>query len=115
MREIFGKDADEFAELPDIHVPYVLGRLALRSGYQEKQCCGYETILRYFSDPTLAASLAATAGLSCKDLMALAPTTEGSPVKEINDLRRWLKRQKRIRLVWALLVFLTGACLWLVR
>ena len=113
--EIFGKDADGFAELPDIHVPYVLGRLALRSGYHEKRCWGYETIMRHLSDPALAASLAVIAGFSYKDLMALAPPMEGSPVKEINDLRRRLKRQKRISLVLALLVLLAGAYLFLGR
>jgi len=95
-REIFGKDAEEFADLPDIHVPYVLGRLALRSGYHEKRCWGYETILRHVSDPRLAASLAEIAGFTYKELMALAPMTEGSPVKEINDLRRRLRRQRII-------------------
>jgi len=115
LREIFGKDAAEFADLPDVHVPYVLGRLALRSGYHEKRCWGYETILRHVSDPRLASSLAEIAGFTYKELMALAPVTEGSPVKEINDLRRRLKRQKRISAVLALLAFLVGGYLLLSR
>ena len=113
IREIFGNDAEEFAHLPDIHVPYVLGQLALRSRYHEKRCWGYETILRHVSDPRLAASLSEVAGFTYKELMALAPVTEGSPVKEINDLRRRLMRQKRISAVLALLAFLVGGYLLL--
>jgi glycosyltransferase involved in cell wall biosynthesis len=115
VREIFGADVDEFGDLPDSHVPYVLGRLALRSGYHEKRCWGYETILRHVSDPRFASSLAEIAGFTYKELMALAPMTEGSPVKEINDLRRRLKRQKRISAVLALLAFLVGGYLLLSR
>lgn len=115
VRVIFGKDADEFAELPDIHVPYVLGRMALRSGHHEKRCWGYETILRHFSDSRFTASHAEIAGFSYKELMALAPVLEGSPVKEINDLRRRLKRQKLISLVVALLAVLIGGYLFLSR
>jgi glycosyltransferase involved in cell wall biosynthesis len=115
LREIFGEDVDEFADLPDIHVPYVLGRLALRSGYHEKRCWGYETILRHFSDPAAALSLSEKAGFSYKDLMALAPVLKDSPVKEINDLRRRLRRQKRISAGLALLAFLVGGYLLLSR
>lgn len=115
VRGVFGKDADEFADLPDFHVPYVLGRLALRSGCHEKRCWGYETILRHFSHPGVPESLAEKAGFSYKDLMALAPVLEGSPVKEINDLRRRLRRQKRTSVILALLAVLVGVHLWLSR
>jgi glycosyltransferase involved in cell wall biosynthesis len=113
VREIFGEDADEFAHLSDVHVPYVLGRLAIGSGYHEKRCWGYETIMRHVSQSGCAASLAESAGFTYKELMALAPVLEGSPVKEINDLRRRLKRQKRVSAILAGLFIL--ACWYLFR
>jgi glycosyltransferase involved in cell wall biosynthesis len=113
--EIFGEDAAEFAHLSDVHVPYVLGRLALGSGYHEKRCWGYETIMRHVSQPGCASSLEKSAGFTYKELMALAPALVGSPVKEINDLRRRLRRQKRISAGLALLAFLVGGYLLLSR
>jgi glycosyltransferase involved in cell wall biosynthesis len=99
LRDVFGKDMEEFAGLPDAHVPYVLGRLALRSDYHEKRCWGYETIMRHLSAPGVAESLAACAGFTYKDFMAAVPRPQGSPVKEINDLRRRLRRQRIISFI----------------
>lgn len=94
--EIFGKDAEEFEKLPDVHVPYVLGRLALASGYQEKRNWGYEIIMRHLSVEGMAESLATCAKFTYKDFASMAPRPQGSPVKEINDLRRRLRRQRVI-------------------
>lgn len=112
LKEIFGMDMDEFAGLPDAHVPYVLGRLALRSDHHEKRCWGYETIMRHLSTPGVAESLAACAGFTYKDFMAAVPRPQGSPVKEINDLRRRLRRQRVISAVLGV-GLLAAVVLWL--
>lgn len=112
LRDVFGKDMAEFAGLPDAHVPYVLGRLALRSDHHEKRCWGYETIMRHLSTPGVAESLAACAGFTYKDFMAAVPRPQGSPVKEINDLRRRLRRQRVISAVLGV-GLLAAVVLWL--
>jgi glycosyltransferase involved in cell wall biosynthesis len=108
--ELFGDDAVEFVDLPDAHFPYAIGRMALRSGHQEKRRWGYEIIMRHISRPGMAESLAATTGFTYKDFMDLAPDFHGSPVKEINDLRRRLRRQKAVAAICAGLL---AAALWL--
>jgi hypothetical protein len=108
LREVFGADAAEFADLPDVHAPYVLGRLALRSGCHEKRCWGYEIIMRHLSEPGCATSLAEKAGFTYQDLMSLVPVSGGSPVREISDLRRRLNRQKRISIVLTGLLILAA-------
>jgi len=94
MAEIFGDDVAEFANLPDAHVPYVLGRLALRSQYYHKRCWGYETIMRHVSGPDVAESLASCLGFSHKEFLNLVPNPVDSPTMEIISLRRRLRRQK---------------------
>jgi len=44
--------------------------------------------------------LAACAGFTYKDFMAAVPRPQGSPVKEINDLRRRLRRQRIISFIF---------------
>jgi glycosyltransferase involved in cell wall biosynthesis len=110
--EIFGKDAEEFEALPDIHVPYVLGRLALTSAYQEKRNWGYEIIMRHLSIKGMAEDLAACAKFTYKDFASMAPRIAGSPVKEINDLRRRLRRQRIISVILGI-GLVAAIALWL--
>lgn len=112
LRGVFGKEMEEFAGLSDAHVPYVLGRLALRSDHHEKRCWGYETIMRHLSTPGVAESLAACAGFTYKDFMAAVPRPHGSPVKEINDLRRRLRRQRIISVILGI-GLVAAIALWL--
>jgi glycosyltransferase involved in cell wall biosynthesis len=101
LRQVFPEETKPYATLPAVHIPYVLGRLALLSDIHEKRCWGYETIMRHLSEAGMADSLRQQAGFKHKDLMGLAPTEAAERIDEIRRLRRRLRHQRRWIIVLA--------------
>jgi hypothetical protein len=99
--QVFPEEIKPYAALPDRHLPYVLGRIALLSEISEKRCWGYETIMRHLSEPGMAESLRQHAGFTHKDLMGLAPTEAAAQTEEIRQLRRRLRHIRRWAMVLA--------------
>lgn len=95
LAQIFPRELKPYEKLPDLHIPYVLGRLALLSDMAEKRSWGYEVIVRHLSDADVAKSLSELTGFSYKDLMALAPTEAAARVEEIRLLRRRTRHLRR--------------------
>ncbi|MFN5058270.1 MAG: glycosyltransferase family 2 protein [Verrucomicrobiota bacterium] len=110
--QVFPVEIAPFAALPDRHLPYVLGRIALLSDIPEKRCWGYETIMRHLSLPGIAESLQALASFTHKDLMALAPTDVPEHIEEMRLLRRKARHLRRwvMVLVSALALALYALC-----
>ena len=109
LRQVFAEKITPYSSLPNMHVPYILGRLALLSEIHEKRCWGYETIMRHISMPGMAESLREQSGFTHKDLMALVPTEAATRADEIRRLHRRLRHLRRWTV--ALGVFLALA-LW---
>jgi glycosyltransferase involved in cell wall biosynthesis len=101
LRQVFPDEIKPYASLPSVHIPYVLGRLALLSSIHEKRCWGYEIIMRHLSEPGMAESLRRHAGFTHKDLMGLAPTEAAARTEEIRQLRRRLRHLSRWAMVLA--------------
>ena len=101
LRQVFPDEIRPYASLPSVHIPYVLGRLALLSDVHEKRCWGYETIMRHLSEPGMAESLRRHAGFAHKDLMGLVPTEAAARTEEIRQLRRRLRHLRRWAMVLA--------------
>jgi len=101
LRQVFPEETKPYASLPAVHIPYVLGRLALLSDIHEKRCWGYETIMRHLSEPGMAESLKRHADFALKDLMVLAPTEAAGRMDEIRRLRRRLRHLRRWIIVLA--------------
>lgn len=108
--QVFPGEIKPYASLPDRHLPYVLGRIALLSDIPEKRCWGYETIMRHLSEPGVAESLQSLCGFSHKDLMALTPTDNALLVEESRRRRRRDRRLLRAALAIGFLGLL--AALW---
>ena len=110
--QVFPVEIAPFAALPDRHLPYVLGRIALLSDIPEKRCWGYETIMRHLSLPGIAESLQALASFTHKDLRALAPTDVPEHIEEMRLLRRKARHLRRwvMVLVSALALALYALC-----
>lgn len=106
LAQIFPVEIKPYEKLPDLHVPYVLGRLALLSDIAEKRAWGYEIIMRHISDASVAKSLSELAGFSYKDLMASAPTETASHVEDIRILRRQARRLRRWLVILAAILML---------
>lgn len=102
LGEVFPEEIAPYRALPDRHVPYVLGRLALLSEIPEKRCWGYETIMRHLSEPGMSESLQKTAGFTHKDLMVLVPTENAELVDESRRLRRRVRHLRRLAFVLGL-------------
>jgi len=101
LRQVFPEEIKPHASLPAVHIPFVLGRLALLSDLHEKRCWGYEVIMRHLSEPGMAESLRQHAGFTHKDLMRLAPTEAAERMDEIRRLGRRLRHQRRWIIVLA--------------
>jgi glycosyltransferase involved in cell wall biosynthesis len=101
LRQVFPEEIKAYASLPAVHMPYVLGRLALLSDIHEKRCWGYEVIMRHLSEPGMAESLRQHAGFTHKDLMGLAPTEAAAQTEEVRQLRRRLRHLRRWAFVLA--------------
>jgi len=101
LRQVFPEETKPYASLPAVHIPYVLGRMALLSDIHEKRCWGYETIMRHLSEPSMAESLRRHAGFAQKDLMGLVPTEAAGRMDEIRRLRRRLRHLRRWIIVLA--------------
>jgi len=101
LRQVFPEEIKAYASLPAVHMPYVLGRLALLSDIHEKRCWGYEVIMRHLSEPGMAESLRQHAGFTHKDLMGLAPTEAAAQTEEVRRLRRRLRHLRRWAFVLA--------------
>lgn len=110
LSQIFPVELKPYEKLPELHIPYVLGRLALLSDIAEKRAWGYEVIMRHLSDEDLATSLRLLTGFSFRELMALAPTESASQIEEIRLLRRRIRHLRRW--IFALSVGLSLA-LWI--
>ena len=102
LEAVFPEEIAPYRALPDRHVPYVLGRLALLSEIPEKRCWGYETIMRHLSEPGMSESLQDTAGFTYKDLMVLVPTENAELVDESRRLRRRVRHLRRLAFVLGL-------------
>jgi glycosyltransferase involved in cell wall biosynthesis len=101
LRQVLPEEIKAYASLPAVHMPYVLGRLALLSDIHEKRCWGYEVIMRHLSEPGMAESLRQHAGFTHKDLMGLAPTEAAAQTEEVRQLRRRLRHLRRWAFVLA--------------
>ena len=110
LAQVFPAEIVPYAALPDRHLPYVLGRIALLSEIPEKRCWGYETIMRHLSEPGVAESLQSLCGFTHKDLMALTPTDNALLVEESRRRRRRDRRLLRAALAIGVLGLL--AALW---
>lgn len=105
--KVFPEEIRPYASLPERHIPYVLGRLALLSNIDEKRYWGYETIMRHISEPGMAESLRQSANFTHKDLMALTPTGAAAVTEEARRLHRHIRRLKRaIGALFALILLL---------
>jgi glycosyltransferase involved in cell wall biosynthesis len=110
LAQVFPEEIKAYAALPDRHLPYVLGRIALLSEIPEKRCWGYETIMRHLSEPGVAESLQSLCCFTHKDLMALTPTDNALLAEEARRRRRRNRRLLRAALAIGLLGLL--AALW---
>jgi hypothetical protein len=108
--QVFPAEIGPYAALPDRHLPYVLGRIALLSEIPEKRCWGYETIMRHLSEPGVAESLQSLCGFTHKELMALTPTENALLVEATRRRRRRDRRLLRAALAIGVLGLL--AALW---
>jgi len=99
LRQVFPDETEPYASLPAVHIPYVLGRLALLSEIHEKRCWGYEIVMRHLSEAGMAESLRQHAGFTHKDLMGLAPTEAAAQTEEVRKLRRRLRHLRRLAFV----------------
>jgi glycosyltransferase involved in cell wall biosynthesis len=99
---VFPAEIEPYVSLPDRHLPYVLGRLALLSNIPEKRSWGYETIMRHLSEPGVAESLQKITGFTHKNLMALAPTEAAALVDEARLLRRRVRHLGRAAVALAI-------------
>lgn len=95
LSQIFPTELKRYEKLPDLHISYVLGRLALQSDMAEKRAWGYEVIMRHLSDEGLASSLRSLTGFSFRELMMLAPTESAARIEEIRLLRRRIRHLRR--------------------
>jgi Glycosyl transferase family 2 len=111
LRQVFPDEIEPYASLPAVHIPYVLGRLALLSEIHEKRCWGYEIVMRHLSEPGMAESLRKHAGFAHKDLMALVPTEAATRVDEARLLRRRVRYLGRATVALAIGLL---AALWFV-
>jgi len=102
LRQVFPDEIPPYASLPSVHIPYVLGRLALLSDIHEKRCWGYEVIMRHLSEPGMAESLRLHAGFTHKDMMGLAPTEAAARVDEARLLRRRIRHLGRVAVALAI-------------
>ena len=112
LEQIFPDQIKPYEKLPDQHIPYLLGRMALLSDISEKRNWGYEIIMRHLSDPAMAESLRLLSGFTYKGLMSLTPAAVArSDELEgiLGDVRRLRRRVRRLRL--ALVAFACGLIL----
>lgn len=111
LAEVFPEEIIPYRTLPERHIPYVLGRLALLSDIPEKRCWGYETIMRHLSGPDMAESLRVHAGFTHKDLMAMVPTEAAALAEDARRLRRQARHLRRWVLFLVLALITTLALL----
>lgn len=72
LRDIFGKDIDEFGSIKTNLIPYILGMLALKYGHEYKKIWGYNQIVKFIQDPKNYVLVQNKYGFCFKDFLNLA-------------------------------------------
>ena len=118
LAQIFPEEIKPYAMLPDKHIPFVLGRIALLSDNPEKRSWGYEVIMRHLSGPEVAESLRLHAGFTFKDLMAMTPGLTSSKTDELGrlhgEVHRLRRRVRRFRRILVALVCALALAGWII-
>jgi hypothetical protein len=106
LKKIFQEDLDEFGDINSKTIPYILGKLALKSPKAQRRSWGYQTIMKFISENQNFELLNQLYGFDFKQFISLVKGVDFDASTEINKKYLKYKKLSKIFLLGTMIFFI---------